>query len=151
MDGNVGLSTTLRMDCWEILYKPSWSRVDESQWLWWSPDFFFSNTTKRLTCLFCFLSIQLFDWLPWKLKHILMVPQRLILMILVIHRVFLVKPPAGPRFHLFSSSTWWVGTKCCTNIHGSRVMDPNDLGDPLTFHLEPSSGQNFNLTKNLQN
>lgn len=28
-------------------------------------------------------------------------------------------------------------------------MNCNDFGDPLTFHLVLSSGQNFNLTKNV--
>ncbi len=27
------------------------------------------------------------------------------------------------------------------NIHGSQRMNPTDFGGPLTFHLDPPSGQ----------
>ncbi len=34
------------MHCHETVYRHSWSPEDESQWLWWSPDFT-SSTTSR--------------------------------------------------------------------------------------------------------
>ncbi len=30
---------------------------------------------------------------------------------------------------------------CCTDIHGSQRMFPNDFSDPLTFRLAPPVGQ----------
>ena len=39
------------------------------------------------------------------------------------------------------SQQLWQGF--CTDIHDPPRMNPNDFGDPLTFHLAPPSGQNF--------
>ncbi len=36
-----------------------------------------------------------------------------------------------------------------TDIHRAQKVNPNDFGDPLTFHLAPSSGQNFSLSNTL--
>ncbi len=48
-------------------------------------------------------------------------------------------PPAGQNFHLSSeispTSTWWIGTKLCADIHGSRMMSPTDLLNPSLFLL----------------
>ncbi len=35
------------------------------------------------------------------------------------------------------------------DIFGSQMMDPNDCGDPLTFHLAPSSGQTLHVSSTL--
>ncbi len=38
-----------------------------------------------------------------------------------------------------------IAVKFSTDIHDPQRMKPTDFGDPRTFHLAPSSGQNFNL------
>ncbi len=30
-----------------------------------------------------------------------------------------------------------IATKFCADIHGSKMMNLDDFGDPLTFHLAP--------------
>ncbi len=51
---------------------------------------------------------------------------------------------SGSKFSLIqwniSTTTRWVGTKLCIDIHGSLVMNPND---PLTFPLVPPQGSHL--------
>ncbi len=121
------------MDWHEILYRNSWSPEDEANWLKWSTDCSFS-VTMRLT--FLFLSDLLCDsyWMDFNeiWIQITMLPKGLILMTLVISCFFPLTPPAGQSFLILwniSTSTWWTGTKFCTDFHGSQTMDPNDFDD----------------------
>ncbi len=52
----------------------------------------------------------------------------------------LVGPP------LWSPSIWWIVTTFCSDNHVSLRMNFNNFGDPLTFHLVPSSGHNLSHT-----
>lgn len=38
-----------------------------------------------------------------------------------------------PLWYLHICYSTWIGTKCGLNIHGSKMMYPNNSGDPLTF------------------
>ncbi len=61
----------------------------------------------------------------------------------------------SPTFHLvrpashsliqwnISTSTWWIGTTFCTNIHGSQIMNVKDFGHPLTFSVTPPWGSHL--------
>ncbi len=43
----------------------------------------------------------------------------------------------------------WIAVKFGTHVHASLRINCNNFGDPLTFNLAPSSGQNFNLCNTL--
>lgn len=69
---------------------------------------------------------------------------------------------SGPDRNILTN-IGWIAMKCCTNIHGAQIKNPNDIchssfglillrmnydhdGDPLIFHSTPPSGQNFTLS-----
>lgn len=47
---------------------------------------------------------------------------------------------------LYSWQTSWIAMAFGANIHGPQRIYPNAFDDPLTFNLEPQSGQNFDLS-----
>ncbi len=36
-----------------------------------------------------------------------------------------------------SAITGWIAVKVCTDIHNAQMINHNNFGDPLTFHLAP--------------
>lgn len=42
-----------------------------------------------------------------------------------------------------STSTQWISTNNCADIHGSQTMNPNDFGDPPTFPLPLPQGYHW--------
>lgn len=125
------------VDC--IKFPKSQSPEDNSYWLWWCPDF--SSATSRLTFL-DEISWQPLGGFPLSLIQTLMVSRRWILMTLVTWWSFHLWCDIPRLEHL-----WHYFLYC--HFHAPLRINCNNFGDCLTFHLAPSSGQNFNLSNTL--
>ncbi len=112
----------------------------QDKWRCWSPGFYSSAAYRSVFSLSCEIYQYQLDR-----PHIFMFPRGWILMTLVISWLCIQHHREVDIYGFEGNvqiTVGWISMKFSTHIHVPLEMNFNKVGDPLTFHLVPSSGQN---------